>query len=92
MDYSKENSGYVPVVMNGRNDVYKFLVPESLSFSEFVFFFRKKLKMEKRNAIYLEIGGRNFLSFNTVIGDLHKLYKAKDNHLYIKFTTEEYLG
>jgi Autophagy protein Atg8 ubiquitin like len=84
--------GKVPVVIIGLHDVWKFLVPESFTLNQLVFYFRQKLKLESKNAIYVEIEGMNFISFNAVCGDLYRLYKSNDDCLYLRYSTEACFG
>lgn len=82
----------VRVIVYGGKENRKFIVHEGMTLNEFVFFFRQKMELGKNFAIYLEIQGSKFISFGITIGKLHEMYKSDDNCLYIKYSTEEYMG
>ena len=95
MEYEEDyenNDEKFPVIVIGKDNFFKFLVQGTLSMNQFIFVFRQKIKLESKHAIYIEIEGRKFISFNSIIADLHRLYKYNDGYLYIRYTTEEYMG
>jgi GABA(A) receptor-associated protein len=82
----------VPVVVFNNDEVRKFFVPKQLSLNEFIFFCRQKMQLPSSKAIFVEIDGRDIISFNTVVGDLHTLYKGKDEVLYVRISPEAAMG
>lgn len=92
--YNLENSypDKVPVIVLDSKSLKKFLIPKATTLNEFIYLYRKKTHMNSKKSIYVEIKGRNYLSFNTTFKDLYDNYKNEDGLLYLNVIKEKYLG
>lgn len=72
-------------------DRKKYLVPDDLSISNFLYVIRKRIKLKPEEALYLFVNekiltGSSFLSYT------YENNKDKDGFLYIKYTMENTFG
>lgn len=82
----------IPVICTDKNEIKKFLVPENITLSQFIYFYRQKLKLKPDSVIYVQISGRKLVNFNDIMGDLFDLYHSDDFCLYLHISNEAYMG
>ena len=87
----------IPVIIenNLKLDNYKYLLPKSLLFSEFLVIIRKKITLNKFEAIYSFVKNENeyiLVPMRESIGELYNRYKNLDNFFYIRFGIENTFG
>jgi GABA(A) receptor-associated protein len=72
-------------------DKYKYLVPKSMSITQFSFIVRKRVKLEPSQAIFITINNK-LVSSNKTISELYNDEKDDDGFLYIVYTGENTFG
>lgn len=72
-------------------DKYKYLVPKSMSLTQFSFIIRKRIKLDSSQAIFITINGKLVGSSKT-ISELYNDEKDEDGFLYIVYTGENTFG
>lgn len=72
-------------------DKYKYLVPKSMSITQFSFIVRKRIKLEPSQAIFITINGKLVGSGKT-ISELYNDEKDEDGFLYMVYTGENTFG
>ena len=87
----------IPVIIenNLKLDNYKYLLPKSLLFSEFLAIISKKITLNKFEAIYSFVKNENeyiLVPMRDTIGELYNRYKNIDNFFYIRFGIENTFG
>jgi len=73
------NSGLPPI------DKVKYLVPQDLSVTQFIYVIRKRLKLDKKQDIYLYIGN-HVPNYHETFSDIYNCYKDDDGFLYINYS------
>lgn len=85
-----EQSYYnMPRVSIDRN---KYLVPMDLTFGQFMFVIRKKLKLHAEQAIFLYVNDSILVNNSTLLSDVYNEHKKSDNFLYIAYAFESTFG
>ncbi len=69
----------------------KYLLPNDLLISQFLFIIRKKINLSSEQSIYI-FNNNILLSSNNRIGDIYDKYKDDDNFLYLFYDTENTFG
>jgi GABA(A) receptor-associated protein len=91
----------LPIVMQrsindkilGDMDKIKYLVPTSLTITEFMIILRKRLNVTPHTAIYLyNPDNKIILSSSNTIEYLYNKYKNEDGFLYIEYCGENVFG
>ena len=72
-------------------DKNKFIVSKDMTFGQFIYIIRNRLKVESNVALFFTING-NLCTSGTDIGTIYSEKKNEDNFLYIKYTTENTFG
>ena len=72
-------------------DKNKYLVPNDMILSQFIYTIRKRIKLESSQALFFFIDN-NVPTNSSPIGELYNLYKDKDGFLYITYTSENTFG
>ena len=72
-------------------DKNKFIVSKDMTFGQFIYIIKKRLKVESNVALFFTING-NLCTSGTDIGTIYSEKKNEDNFLYIKYTTENTFG
>ena len=70
---------------------HKYLVPNTITASQFISVIRKKLEITKETALFFYINN-NILSGNSIINDIYNKYRNLDGFLYIKYAGEKCFG
>ena len=72
-------------------DKNKFLVPGDMSFGQFMYVIRKRIKLDSTEALFVFVN--NILCNNALnINEIYNKYKDKDGFLYITYTSENTFG
>ena len=67
----------------------KFLVPNDLAISQFMFMIRKRIEIDEKAALFLLADGKFLLSGDANVNDIYERHKDKDDgFLYIVYTNE----
>ena len=72
-------------------DKHKYLVPKSMSITQFSFIIRKRIKLEPSQAIFITINNKLVGSGKT-ISELYNDEKDEDGFLYMVYTGENTFG
>jgi GABA(A) receptor-associated protein len=88
----------IPIVIeqNKKNnmpeiDKHKFLVPVDITVGQFMQILRKRIDIKPDAGIYIFIAN-TIPSMTTLMGELYKEYKDKDEFLYMSINTESTFG
>jgi GABA(A) receptor-associated protein len=75
-------------------DKRKFLCPVSISFGQFAFVIRKRIKLRSEVALFTFVGETHTLpSSDTLLSQIYKEHKDKeDSFLYVTYDTENQFG
>jgi GABA(A) receptor-associated protein len=72
-------------------DKNKFLVPKSLTLSQFTFVIRKRIELKPSQTIFVTINN-NLLSSTRTVDDIYETDKDKDGFLYVVYSSENTFG
>ena len=72
-------------------DKRKYLVPNDITSTQFLFIIRKRLKLASEKGIFLFVNNMIAPSTHTMI-DLYNEYKDDDGFLYMNYTEENVFG
>jgi GABA(A) receptor-associated protein len=72
-------------------DKKKYLVPEHVAVSHFMFIIRKRINIEPENAIFMFFGN-TLVPSSHLISDVYKNYKDEDGFLYSTISLENTFG
>ena len=72
-------------------DRKKYLVPDDLTMSNFMYVIRKRLKLKAEKALYLFVNNKILAGMEN-IGTVYDKYKDEDGFLYIKYSGESTFG
>ncbi|MCQ2820631.1 MAG: hypothetical protein MJ252_25475 [archaeon] len=71
----------------------KYIVPPTLTVSQFGMLIRKKLKATQDEALFFLINGEKAISGSAIMSEIYDVYKDKsDGILYIMYSTEVLWG
>lgn len=76
---------------NEKLDKHKFVVPDTLSVSEFIVIIRKRLKIDSTKAIFV-FCGNTILIGSTLFRQIYEQYKEEDGFLYLIYKAESTFG
>lgn len=76
---------------NEKLDKHKFVVPDTLSVSEFVIIIRKRLRIDSSKAIFV-FCGNTILVGTMLIRHIYDQYKEEDGFLYLIYKAESTYG
>ncbi len=72
---------------------FKFLVPECLTFSQFLMVLRKHLKLEPVHGLFTFIGSQKVIPRSSaLISELFSDHSDADGLLYVEYTLESTFG
>jgi GABA(A) receptor-associated protein len=69
----------------------KYLCPRDLSFANFMYVIRKRMKLESEKALYLFVNDK-MIPCSKVLGEIYEKEKNKDGFLYIRYGGETTFG
>jgi len=92
-------NGRIPVILevNKSNineiiiDKKKYLVPDDLTVSQFIYVIRKRLDIESEKALFLFFNN-HLPASSSLMNDIYKKYKSDDNFLYAIISLESTFG
>ena len=94
----KKYPSRIPVIVEKSKDCQlriidkkKYLVPKDLNMNQFIYIIRKKIELEKSQALFFMINNQLCPS-NISIGELYEKNKDQDGFLYIIYTSENTFG
>ena len=85
---------YIPVITEKYDDKSeeldkkKYLVPDDLTFGQFIYIIRKRLKLSPEKGMFFFIN-KTIPNISSNMYTLYEQYKDEDNFLYVKYSTEE---
>lgn len=88
----QKHSDKIPVICIYKSKTNKFLVPGDITLSQFIYFYRKNLKLKPETVFYIQIEGRNIINFNEILSDLFDFYHSDDFCLYLYISKEAAMG
>ena len=72
-------------------DKKKYLVPQELTISQFIYVIRKRIKLSDEQALFIFIN--NIIpSSQKLIKEIYQTEKNKDGFLYVEYTSENTFG
>lgn len=77
----------VPVL--GRN---KFLVPQELTMSQFLYIIRTKMKLRESQALYLLVNDKVLASHSMTMAQAYEQFRHKDGYLHITYAAQQVFG
>ncbi|XP_045487051.1 uncharacterized protein LOC110993027 isoform X2 [Pieris rapae] len=83
--YSREKE--VPVL--GRN---KFLVPQELTMSQFLYIIRTKMKLRDSQALYLLVNDKVLVSHSMTMAQAYEQFRRPDGLLHITYAAQQVFG
>ncbi|XP_072933350.1 uncharacterized protein [Epargyreus clarus] len=83
--YAREKE--VPVL--GRN---KFLVPQELTMSQFLYIIRTKMKLRDSQALYLLVNDRVLASHSMTMAQAYEQFRSNDGFLHITYAAQQVFG
>lgn len=72
-------------------DKHKYLVPHDMSFSQFIFVIRKRIKLDSAQSLFTSINGK-LVSGSSLVSAIYQQNKDKDGFLYVVYTSENTFG
>ena len=98
--YIKEKyPNHVPILLSCSNDIFiekhKYIIPSSLSITEFLFIIRKRMhpKLENGEALFCFIGENDIIPrYSASIGEYYLKEKYIDNYLLLRIQKENTFG
>ncbi len=70
----------------------KYLINEEFNLTQFQSIIRKKLNMDKEDALFFLVNGKKSLTGTDTMSEIYKKYKDEDGFLYIAYAAEEIWG
>ena len=70
----------------------KFLINEEFNLTQFTSIIRKKLNMDKEDALFFLVNGKKTLTGADSMLEIYNKYKDEDGFLYIAYAAEEIWG
>tara|TARA_Y100000287_G_C14104926_1_gene297082 strand:+ start:241 stop:621 length:381 start_codon:yes stop_codon:yes gene_type:complete len=94
----EKHSDKIPIIISKYNksdlnniDKNKFLVPNDMTLTQFIYTIRKRIKLDSSKALFFFIN--NTVPKNSApLGELYNLHKDKDGFLYITYNSENTFG
>lgn len=90
-------SDRIPIIVEKKKDTIqtidkrKFMVPRTLTMSQFVFVIRKRLKLKSTEAIFVFCNNR-LVNQSTLMSDIYESDKDDDGFLYLIYDFENTFG
>ena len=72
-------------------DKQKFLVPKDMSLGQFVYIIRKRIQLDKNQALFILINNK-LVPADKILQTIYEKNKDPDGFLYIVYTTENTFG
>tara|TARA_B100001063_G_scaffold229121_1_gene241073 strand:- start:3442 stop:3843 length:402 start_codon:yes stop_codon:yes gene_type:complete len=72
-------------------DRKKFLVPDDLSFANFLYVIRKRIKLDPTKSLYLFVNGK-IMNTSIYLTSVYDKHKDEDGFLYVVYSAETTFG
>jgi GABA(A) receptor-associated protein len=72
-------------------DKKKYLIPNELTFGQFMYVIRKRIKLPSESALFLFVNNK-LLSSSSIISQVYYQEKDPDGFLYIRYSKENVFG
>jgi len=82
----ENNNNSIPTI-----DKNKYLLPDNLVLSQFLYVIRKRLKLSPDKALFVFCNGKILLNQSLMI-DIYKQNKDEDHYLYLHYSGESTFG
>jgi len=69
----------------------KYLIPNDITFGQFIYTIRKHLELKPEQAIYMFVKN-NILPVSSMVSQIHKEFAEEDGFLYITYGAENTFG
>ncbi len=86
VERSKTSSTNIPVL-----DKEKFLVPQDLTVSQFIYIIRRRLTLPSETAMFLFVGN-TLPTTSTLMRELYGIHRDRDGFLYAQYSGENTFG
>lgn len=63
----------------------KFLVPNTMMWSQLIDMIKSKIKLDNKEALFLLIAGKHQVSGEKTLGEIFEAYKDEDGFLYVSY-------
>lgn len=73
-------------------DKQKYLVPHDLSFGQFIYVIRKRIKLDPQEALFAFVAGKHLINMPELMTNVYERLKDEDGFLYITATAENTFG
>ncbi|XP_026761486.2 protein lgg-2-like [Galleria mellonella] len=70
----------------------KFLVPEELTMSQFLYVIRTKMKLRETQALYLLVNNKVLASHSMTMAQAYSQFRGHDGYLHITYATQQVFG
>ena len=74
-----------------RLDKHKYLVPDDITWAQFLFVLRKRLKLRPEKALFM-FANNVLIPSGVTMGEVYKEHKAEDAFLYVSLAEENAFG
>ncbi|MBE17949.1 MAG: hypothetical protein CMH79_04220 [Nitrospinae bacterium] len=72
-------------------DKCKYLVPKDMNISQFIYFIRRTIQLEKVQTLFITIN-KQLIGSNKTMIDTYEEHKSDDGFLYVVYTNENTFG
>ncbi len=86
VERSKTSDNRIPIL-----DKEKFLVPQDLSVSQFIYIIRRRLELPSEMAMFLFVGS-TLPTTSTLMRELYAIHRDQDGFLYAQYSGENTFG
>ena len=83
----KGNDSNIPGI-----DKTKYLIPKDLTVHQFTYVIRKRLNLNKEQALWLFVNGKYLVKGDTLMSQVYDKMKDPDGFLYISYSGENVYG
>ena len=90
--------GRIPIVVEKHTscelptiEKFKYLVPQDMTISQFIFVIRKGVKLNQDHALFITVN-KSLVSSNSTVLENYEEHKDKDGFLYVIYTSENTFG
>ncbi|CAG9324599.1 unnamed protein product [Blepharisma stoltei] len=70
----------------------RFLVPQSYTFHEFIFHLRRRLELDRTDALYVLISKKHLPVLDRNMISIYEEFQDPDGFLYVNYSSEAILG
>lgn len=70
----------------------RFLVPKTYTFHEFIFHLRRRLELDRNDALYILVNRKHLPALDRSMSSVYEEYQDTDGFLYVNYSSEAILG